>query len=150
VYLAADGHLMAVDVRTNDGFQLRGSRRLFRVPETVLPIRDGSISPDGQRFAFAVPIPPSIAVVSVPPDVLARYVGTYALQDGTELSIALDGDQLVVQGIGRTPIRLLPSSQTSFFSRMVPFDIDFVVDTNGAVTQLTRYWPGPPQRWEKR
>ena len=151
LYLAADGHLMAVDVRTKDGFQARRSRRLFNIAKTVnVDVYGGSISADGQRFVFPVPIPPSIAAVSVPPDILARYVGTYALQDGTELSIALERDQLVVHGIGRTPVRLLPSSPTSFFSRMVPFDIDFAVDTNGAVTQLTRYWPGPPQRWAKR
>ena len=36
LYLAPDGHVMAVDVRTNGGFQVRGSKRLFRVAETVI------------------------------------------------------------------------------------------------------------------
>jgi serine/threonine-protein kinase len=66
-YVTADGEVMAVEVITSPSFKAGPPKLLFRVPST----RAGSISPDGQRFAFVVPMPPERNVVTVAPDILA-------------------------------------------------------------------------------
>jgi eukaryotic-like serine/threonine-protein kinase len=54
-YLASDGTVMAVDVRTDRGFKAGGPSALFRVAG-ALP--DWGVSPDGNRFLLAVPVSP--------------------------------------------------------------------------------------------
>jgi eukaryotic-like serine/threonine-protein kinase len=61
-YLAADRGVMAVNVRTDAGFEFGKPRLLFKAPESIpilgTPGALASISRDGERFLFAVPPPP--------------------------------------------------------------------------------------------
>ena len=61
-YLASDGTVMSVDISTDRGFEAGAPTPLFRVAG-ALP--DWGVSPDGNRFLFAVPVssPPPFDVV---------------------------------------------------------------------------------------
>jgi len=61
-YLAADRGVMAVNVRTESGFEFGKPRTLFKAPESI-PVQGtpgalASVGRDGERFLFAVPPPP--------------------------------------------------------------------------------------------
>jgi Tol biopolymer transport system component len=61
-YLSLDRGMMAVNIRTDSGFEFGMPRLLFKIPE-AFPAGAGigplsSMSPDGERFLFAVPRTP--------------------------------------------------------------------------------------------
>ena len=71
--------------------------------------------------------------ISLPPDVLARYAGTYEL--GGPIVIAVDGTQLVVvNGANKAP--LLAESETVFYFGGSNIRIEFIRDASGAVTEM--------------
>ncbi len=53
--------------------------------------------------------------ISVSADVLDRYVGRYKFEDGNQLTVMRDGDQLVVQLTGQGPLPVFPSGPREFF-----------------------------------
>lgn len=150
-YLAPDGGVMAVEVSRTPAFRAEPPKLLFRAPDTA-SMQDGSISRDGQRFVFAVPVQPDRKEVTVPPEILARYTGTYVLptpSDGVELIdvvVTLEGRQLMMQlGARQQKSPLAAESETSFFNRQPggDRDIEFVTDDKGAVTHFIQYTGGP-------
>jgi hypothetical protein len=75
---------------------------------------------------------------SVPSAVLARYAGTYKSSAfPVDVVVSLDGDHLMIdRGAGNVP--LVAHSETSF--TMEGTGVDFVKDTNGAVTRMVEHW----------
>jgi hypothetical protein len=127
-YVASDGNVMAVDVSTSPSFQVASRRRLFRLPETFPLNRtnsidcscataggceQGHISRDGEKFVFAIPVPPSRQEINVPTESLLRYVGTYSLS-GADVTIMRDGNSLVFERAGAKS-RLFAESESRFF-----------------------------------
>jgi len=55
LYLTPDGSVMSIEVDTNRGFRPRSAKRLFKVPG-VIP--QWGLTPNGDRFLFAVPVSP--------------------------------------------------------------------------------------------
>src|ERR1700685_367883 len=82
--------------------------------------------------------------VTVPPEVLAKYVGSYefAFPENptvpTTYNVTLSGGALFMdtEGKGKTP--LIPVSDTVFFLRDAR--IEFFKNAQGAVTHFTRTW----------
>ena len=62
-------------------------------------------------------VPPPKKEITVSPQILAKYVGTYELQPGFDLVITLEGDQLVTQATGQAKIPVFAESETKFFAR---------------------------------
>lgn len=142
-YLAADGWMMAVDITTRPSFRASPPRRLFRAPHT-LPVSEtrplralGSVSPNGRRFAFAVPLPPARTTVRLPLDVLDKYIGKYSLPNGNMLIVSRDGDHLVLYD-GFVRRELVAESDRSFFFKLTNGDIEFTI-SGGMVSHLTWY-----------
>jgi hypothetical protein len=50
--------------------------------------------------------------ITVPADVLKRYVGTYAIAPGTNVMITLDGEHLFAQMSGQQRLQLFAQSET--------------------------------------
>jgi hypothetical protein len=151
-YLAADGGIMAVDVSTSPEFQAGTSKRLFRVPATIPlsgnPGAMGSIARDGQRIVLAVPVPPERKEVTVAPEILSKYTGTYVTPGGMEVAVTLEGNQLTVEPgpSGPQKVPLFAESETSFFFKFTNGDIEFVRDDKGNVTHLVGYFGGAGQK----
>lgn len=168
-YLAADGGVMAVDVSTTPAFEAGPSKLLFRAPSTFLltspfsrqgtnapdcscAIRgceQGSISRDGQRFVFAVPMPPEREEVTVAPEILAKYVGTYVMAEeagfdaGINVTVTLEGNQLMIQyPFAQEKFLLFAESETYFSLKVTNGDFEFVKNDSGNVTHFIEYVGG--------
>ena len=161
-YLDADGGVRVVDVSTTPGFRTGTPRLLFRAPDSLPPFAAcfcagekslGTVSPDGQRIAFAVPMPPQRKPTSVAPEILSKYAGTYELF-GADVKITLEDNDLVATGIdtaggalvAKERAHLVAQSETSFFITDSSGEIDFVKDATGKVDYLLFYQGGPPMR----
>jgi CubicO group peptidase (beta-lactamase class C family) len=80
--------------------------------------------------------------ISVPADVLAKYVGTYEMRPGINMWVTLSGSQLTTQMSGQGKVPLFAQSETMFFPKLVEADIEFVIDPPGKVTALTLHQGG--------
>jgi len=74
--------------------------------------------------------------IAVSPKILAQYTGTYELQPGFDLVIALEGDQLVSQATAQDKIPLFAESETKFFPKVMDAEIEFLKNDKGVVTHL--------------
>jgi serine-type D-Ala-D-Ala carboxypeptidase/endopeptidase len=73
------------------------------------------------------------AAVSVPVDVLERYVGEYEPAPGVTITVRRSGDSLAAQPTGQSEAVLEPRSHTRFEVRGVPVVVEFVTDESGVV-----------------
>ncbi len=88
------------------------------------------------RISATVLTPPERKEVTVPASTLARYVGTYQMAPGAELSVTLDGSQLQAQLTGQPAYPIFPESETLFFYKVVEATLEFQKDASGAVTAV--------------
>ena len=172
-YVAADGGVMAVEVTTTPAFQAGTPQLLFRAPATFLltsisgeaegnnfvycsnvgrGCEQGSISRSGQRFVFAVEVPPARQEVAVAPEILAKYTGTY-LQGNWDWTVTLEGNRLMIQRDAlekARPAPLFAESETKFFLKATNGDFEFVKDDKGDVKYLFMYRGGAPTQAIRR
>jgi D-alanyl-D-alanine carboxypeptidase len=95
------------------------------------------IGPEQVRAARTAEAPAARQpVVSLPAEVLDRYVGAYQLMPEFSLTVRRNGDVLTAQGTGQTALTLDARSTTRFTAREVAAVIEFQVDEAGAVTGL--------------
>jgi len=85
---------------------------------------------------------PQHTEITVPAATLARYVGTYQLRPEIELSITLEGNQLMAQLTGQPKFPIFAESETLFFFKIVDATLEFQQDASGAVTAV-RLRQGP-------
>ena len=95
-----------------------------------------------KRTSATVASPPEHKEITVPPSTLARYVGTYQMQPDAELSVTLDGNQLMAQLTGQPKFPIFAESETLFFYKIVAATLEFQKDASGAVTAV-RLRQGP-------
>lgn len=79
--------------------------------------------------------------ISLPPEVLRRYVGTYSLAPQQSVMITLEGNQLMFQMSGQSHIPMFAESATRFFLKAVDAQVDFV-EEHGKVTHLVKHQNG--------
>lgn len=72
--------------------------------------------------------------IPVPEESLPKFTGTYELSPGTNAIVTTAKGKLLVEFPGDTPHELLAESPTRFFSRTVDGQLDFQLDSKGAVT----------------
>lgn len=75
--------------------------------------------------------------VDLPVDKLSPLVGSYDMQGGVSMTIALDGDHLTTQLTGQPALRIFAESETLFFLRVVDATLEFERDAGGSVTGVT-------------
>jgi hypothetical protein len=127
-----DGRLLAL----RDG--PRDTRRVSSLP--VAKLLAGFVSADSAARAARV-------AITLPPRVLQRLVGEYALNPRTVLTIALDGDRLMMHTGQQAPVRLLAASPTTFYlEAAVGLTFEFESDPSGTITALTLLQGGARQR----
>jgi CubicO group peptidase (beta-lactamase class C family) len=80
--------------------------------------------------------------VKVEPAVLARYVGTYALNPNFSITFSLDGDQLMSQATNQAKIPIFPESEKEFFLKVVDAQVEFFTDDKGQVTSMMLHQNG--------
>jgi len=89
-----------------------------------------------------VTLPSERKEITVSPDVLQTYVGTYELVPGVDMTITLEGSQLMTQLTGQPKFPLYAQSKTLFFLKVVDAQVEFSKDASGKVTQATLHQNG--------
>jgi len=149
-YLAAGGGVMAVEVTATPASGTGPPKLLFRAP-TGAVATFASVSRDGQRFAFRVPVPPERNVVTVAPEILGQYVGTY-VNGSRSVVVTLEGNSLMLEYRGGVPLPLFAESGSYFFHRTRDHDSDFefVKDAKGEVAHFIQYNGGTGTIWTRK
>ena len=80
--------------------------------------------------------------LTLPAEVLERYVGDYELQPGFVLSVTRDGTRLLAQATGQPQFEIFAQSETRFFVREVAAQIEFHLDGDGPAEALTLFQGG--------
>jgi CubicO group peptidase (beta-lactamase class C family) len=80
--------------------------------------------------------------VSVPEAVLRKYVGTYQIQPGVDVTMTLDGGQFMTQLTGQPKFPVYAESETKFFLKVVDAEIEFFPNNKGEATQLVIHQGG--------
>lgn len=116
---------------------------------TGLTLNQGGRSITGPKQAF-VPPPPLPTEISVSEEILARYVGSYALAPNFILTVTLEDGQLVTQATGQGKLPIFAETETKFFPKAIRATIEFQLDDTGEVTGLVlnqngRSMPAPKQ-----
>ncbi len=92
---------------------------------------------------------PERDVVTVDPRVYDDYVGVYRTADGTEITVARDGDALYGRAGGEPRTRAWPTSDSTFFTEDEGTDVRFERDASRRVTALVILQPGRESRAPK-
>lgn len=98
----------------------------------------------GER-SFEVERPPFLSprkVVTLPGEILERYVGTYRIGEGDERRVIRTGDQLWTQRGEGAPFPIRPTSATEFFYEGSATFLRFQVDEGGRVLGMEMYHDG--------
>jgi CubicO group peptidase (beta-lactamase class C family) len=80
--------------------------------------------------------------IAVSPDILARYVGIYAMAPTVNMTVTLENGQLISQMTGQGKIPIFAESDTMFFPKVVNAEIEFTKDATGQVSQLILHQNG--------
>jgi CubicO group peptidase (beta-lactamase class C family) len=80
--------------------------------------------------------------ISVPPSMLATFVGEYQLAPGFAITVTLEGDQLMTQATGQPRFPIFAEAETKFFLKVVDAQLEFVRDASGAVTHAILHQGG--------
>jgi CubicO group peptidase (beta-lactamase class C family) len=98
---------------------------------------------DAKRALRAMGIETASPDVSVPPETLERYTGVYAARKrpSFKMTVTRQGDQLYTQATGQQKVKVYPSSETTFYLKVVDAQIEFTVE-DGSVPRLTLYQRG--------
>jgi hypothetical protein len=97
----------------------------------------------------SVQLPSERTEVTLAPEALSAFVGTYELQPGAVMYVRLEGSSLTVQIVGQPRLPLFAESPTRFFLRVVDAQVDFVRDGAGRVTHLVLHQNGASREWKK-
>jgi hypothetical protein len=82
--------------------------------------------------------------------VLAKYVGTYALMPGFDMTVTVDGDHLTTQATRQGKVPMFAESQTRFGTRVVDAEMEFITDADGKATTMVLHQNGRDLRGEKK
>jgi CubicO group peptidase (beta-lactamase class C family) len=81
--------------------------------------------------------------ITVPSDLLAKYVGVYGMAPGVNMTIMLTNGQLISQMTGQGQVPLFAESENLFFPKVVDAQIEFPKDVGaGPAGQLTLHQNG--------
>lgn len=107
-----------------------------------LTVHQGGRETTAKKLSGAVPAAPQHKEISVAPDRLKEYVGTYALASGFVLTVTLEGDHLEGQATNQPKAPVFAEAPDKFFYKIVDAQLDFARDESGAVTQVTLHQRG--------
>ncbi|MBA4158540.1 MAG: DUF3471 domain-containing protein [Gemmatimonadetes bacterium] len=86
--------------------------------------------------------PPPRPTVSVPVEVLERYVGRYQLAPAFSIAITREADELYARATDQPRFRIFAATPTRFFFRAVEAEVEFVASEGGEVTGLILHQGG--------
>jgi CubicO group peptidase (beta-lactamase class C family) len=97
-----------------------------------------------------VVLPSERKEITVPPVILAKYVGTYQLMPNFDIVMTLEGGQLMTQATGQGKFPLFAESETKFFLKVVDAEVEFFSNEKGDVTHLILHQGGQDVKGTKK
>jgi CubicO group peptidase (beta-lactamase class C family) len=97
-----------------------------------------------------VVLPAERKEITVPKEVLRRYVGTYPLTPEFSITISLEGNQLMTQATKQPKFPLFAESETLFFLKVVDAQVEFSKDEKGEFNILTLHQGGRDSKATKK
>jgi len=119
----------------------------IRVNEQIASVRTNL-----QRVYDELMPPPERKEVTLAPEILTKYTGTYVIPGLGDAVVTREGDQLMMDPSGALQkFPLFAESETRFFFK-VPVNgyLEFVKDENGIVTHFLLYMGGAGQRGTRK
>jgi len=89
-----------------------------------------------------VVLPTERKEITLSPQILKQYVGTYELTPKFSLAITLEDGQLTSQGTNQGKVPMYAESETMFFLKLVDAQIEFVKNEKGEVTNMVLHQNG--------
>ncbi|HET8890671.1 MAG TPA: serine hydrolase [Candidatus Angelobacter sp.] len=89
-----------------------------------------------------VVLPAERKEITVSPEILKKFVGTYELTPTFSLVITLENGQLISQGTNQGKVPMYAESETMFFLKLVDAQIEFVKNDKGEVTNMVLHQNG--------
>ena len=86
---------------------------------TQLTVHQGGRDMVAKKVSDTVPATPQRHEISVPPDKLKEYVGTYPLAPGFILTVTLEGDHLEAQATNQPKLQISAEAPDKFFYKVV-------------------------------
>ena len=80
--------------------------------------------------------------MTLPAEILDRYVGVYELQPGFKIEITREGTQLKAQATGQPQADLFPQSETKFYLTVIQAQVEFNLNADGVAESLTLFQGG--------
>jgi D-alanyl-D-alanine carboxypeptidase len=88
-------------------------------------------------FGEPVKPPKEKKAISLSSDALEAFVGVYELSATFKITITREGDSLFSQATNQPKLPIFPSSDSTFFLKVVDADLEFQRDGSGKVTGVT-------------
>jgi Domain of unknown function (DUF3471) len=82
-------------------------------------------------FGAQVKLPSERKEITLAPEILKQYVGTYEMAPKINMMVTLENGQLIAQMSGQGKLPLFAESETNFFYKAVEAQIDFGKDDKG-------------------
>jgi hypothetical protein len=103
--------------------------------ERKSPLTATNVPDQAENLNFERGVQPERKVVSVDPEILAAYTGTYQAADSGIITVVREGNRLfLTYGQPPSKFELFPESDTDFFRRYRPETVIFVRNDKGEVT----------------
>lgn len=80
--------------------------------------------------------------ITVAPEVLQQYTGTYPLTPAFAITVTLENGQLMEQATHQPRFPIFPETRDKFFLKVVDAQIEFVRDESGTVKSLILHQGG--------
>jgi D-alanyl-D-alanine carboxypeptidase len=141
--------LRGVKANSHDGIVPGFNSFVTRIPEhkvfvAVLSnnagIQPGAAYMAQKIAALAIGKPfPEYSAIALPASALARFVGSYRINDKESRIVSLEGEQLYMQRSGRAKLPILPYSTNEFFIKDSPNRVHLRFDqaADGTVSQMS-------------
>ena len=97
-----------------------------------------------------VQIPKQHESITLTPEQVKPFEGTYALNPNFALKIWPEGGHLMTQATGQGAIRIDPMSPTRFFNDTINAEIEFERDAEGKYSSLTLYQNGAVLKFKRQ
>ncbi len=78
----------------------------------------------------------------MPEDLLQQYTGKYQLAPNFILTVTHEGSRVYGQATSQDKLEMFPESQTKFFLKIAPIEIEFIKDEAGKVSKAILYQNG--------
>lgn len=88
------------------------------------------------------PIPTGPQEVELSAEIFDQYAGEYELAPGFIIKVWREDNKFKAQATGQAPFEIYAESETKFFLKVVPAQVEFTKDETGKVTSMTLFQNG--------